>query len=533
MFDGRSPETLVGVIEDCQRQESMTIARRLSAIAGLLWHRTAEAEDSPTNDDPGYAVVTGYARASAEVAAAMNLTPGDAGRLVGHAEVLDTRLPEIAALLAAGRIDWRTTQLVISRTEYVDSEWMPLLDRLLADRIEGWQTWSRRRIINSVDSAIASLDPKGVKERRVTADTARHFTITAQPNGMAQVRGNLPGPAAAVADRRLTELAGAVCHEDPRTLDQRRADAFVAITDGMTLTCQCENLDCPRNAQSNQGAPPPSRFVINVIASQETVEGTSEQPGYLDGYGVIDADQVRDLAAVAALRPLSEPAISDDAALSYQPSAALERYVRSRDLVCRFPGCDRPAWRTDIDHTTPFDHTAPAAGGLTTAANTKCYCRHHHLLKTFLGGPSGWRDVQLPDGTIELTSPTGRVYRTTPDGVDLFPQLRPACTEPKPRRRSRRREQSDRIIKARSQIHVLRPVNAAVRKLNRARAEEIDNRQWRNNMRRNLLILKGGHPSTGPWCSWVNAPHEDEDIGVDWKPPPPPPRTFDDEEPPF
>ena len=80
---------------------------------------------------------------------------------------------------------------------------------------------------------------------------------------------------------------------------------------------------------------------------------------------------------------------------------------------------------------------------------------------------------------------------------------------------------------------MLRPVNAAVRELNRARAEEIDNRRWRNNMRRNLLILKGGRPSTGPWCCWVNAPREDEDIGVDWKPPPPPPRTSDDEEPPF
>jgi hypothetical protein len=80
---------------------------------------------------------------------------------------------------------------------------------------------------------------------------------------------------------------------------------------------------------------------------------------------------------------------------------------------------------------------------------------------------------------------------------------------------------------------VLRPVNAAARALNRARAEGIDNRQWRNNMRRNLLILKGGHASTSSWCSWVNDPREDENIGVDWKPPPSPPRTFDEEKPPF
>ena len=31
---------------------------------------------------------------------------------------------------------------------------------------------------------------------------------------------------------------------------------------------------------------------------------------------------------------------------------------------------------------------------------------------------------------------TGRVYRTSPDSYDLFPQLRPACRAPTPRRRT-------------------------------------------------------------------------------------------------
>ena len=62
-----------------------------------------------------------------------------------------------------------------------------------------------------------------------------------------------------------------------------------------------------------------------------------------------------------------------------------------------------------------------------------CYCREHHLLKTFW---TGWRDEQYSDGTIVWTSPTGRVYRTRPDGYDLFPQLRPACRAPTARRRS-------------------------------------------------------------------------------------------------
>ena len=49
--------------------------------------------------------------------------------------------------------------------------------------------------------------------------------------------------------------------------------------------------------------------------------------------------------------------------------------------------------------------------------------RHHHLLKTFWGGPNGWRDRQLPDGTIIWTSHHGRTYTTEPGSKLLFPSL--------------------------------------------------------------------------------------------------------------
>lgn len=37
--------------------------------------------------------------------------------------------------------------------------------------------------------------------------------------------------------------------------------------------------------------------------------------------------------------------------------------------------------------------------------------RCHHLLKTFYAGVEGWLDLQLPDGTVVWTSPTGHIYR--------------------------------------------------------------------------------------------------------------------------
>lgn len=533
MFEVSTPSDLVGVIEDCQREESKLIARRLAAIAALLWHRTADAED-PDSDDPGYALITGFTKTAAEVAAAMNLSPMSGSQMVGHAEALDTRLPEVAQLLAEGRTDWRTVELLITRTNLVDADLMPLLDQSMAERIAGWQCWSRRRIINAVDAAVTVVDPEAAKERRVTADTARRVTLTAQPDGMAKLRGALPAPAAAIVDKRLSEMATSVCGKDSRTVTQRRADALLALSEGRALLCDCDRADCPSQVTSEPVAPSGARFVINVIASQETVTGSSEQPGYLEGYGVIDAEQVRQLAETATLRRLSEPAVTHSEALRYQPSAALERWIRCRDLMCCFPGCDRPAWTADIDHTVPFNHEEPSVGGLTVPGNTKCYCRQHHRLKTFHDGSDGWRDEQLPDGTVVLTSPTGRVYRITPAGAELFPELRaPACTAPKPRKRSRSREKSARIARARNQLTALRPINAKHRRINRARRQEIDNRKWRNNMRRTLLVFKGGRPSTSSWCSWVNDPLEEEHIAAEWRPPPPLPPTPDDAEPPF
>ena len=120
-------------------------------------------------------------------------------------------------------------------------------------------------------------------------------------------------------------------------------------------------------------------MVINVIAGAETVLGGGSEPGYIEGYGVIDAEQVRQLAADATLRLVEEPVVSVAEAFRYQPSAALERAVRLRDLTCRFPGCDRPAVVCDVDHTVPFDHADPRNGGLTVAANLKCLCRQHRI----------------------------------------------------------------------------------------------------------------------------------------------------------
>ncbi|HEX3613332.1 MAG TPA: DUF222 domain-containing protein [Sporichthyaceae bacterium] len=81
------------------------------------------------------------------------------------------------------------------------------------------------------------------------------------------------------------------------------------------------------------------------------------------------------------------------------PTAAQARYVKARDQHCVHPGCR--ATRTEQDHTT-----AHTGGGPTLTTNLALRCRKHHTLKHLLG----WTATQDPDGTLTLTTPSGRTY---------------------------------------------------------------------------------------------------------------------------
>jgi hypothetical protein len=63
----------------------------------------------------------------------------------------------------------------------------------------------------------------------------------------------------------------------------------------------------------------------------------------------------------------------------------------------------------------------PYPFGPTHPSNLDCKCRKHHLLKTFYGGPHGWRDEQRPDATVIWTAPDGRTYTTRPGSRLFFP----------------------------------------------------------------------------------------------------------------
>jgi len=204
----------------------------------------------------------------------------------------------------------------------------------------------------------------GTPKARMTARSGSGIARTAPRRS----HGSLFTPDAQVVDKRLDALACTVCEHDPRTRQQRRADALGAMAAGADrLRCRCGRPDCAAG-----GGPAPSGVVIHMIAEQATLAGSGEAMASLvDADGLISPELIAELAASARLVPLVHPG---DAAPEpgYIPSKALDDFVRCRDLTCRWPGCDHPAMDCDVDHTIPH-----AQGGKTHAANLKCYCRTH------------------------------------------------------------------------------------------------------------------------------------------------------------
>lgn len=494
MFDNElrsvDDSAVVAAIEQWASAEASAAARRLAAVAELARRRCGD-------DDRADWACDSWDAAAAEVSAALSISHGRASGQMRLGLTLARRLPGVAQMFYDGLLGYRVVSAIAWRTQLVeDDDALAIIDAALADHCRTWGPLSDHKLEQAIDGLVDRADPGALRRSRARA-RSRDVQIGGRDDesGTSAMWGRLFSTDAAILKKRLTQMAYGVCDADPRTVDQRRADALGALAAGSDrLPCQCGSSAC----EAADGAGSAAAVVIHVLteatalqpggegaASDPNLSGRPQSRPYTRGMSVLDylagdpepepicppstsviagggaipapllAELIRAGANVRRLRPPS-----DDPEPQYRPSTALDEFVRMRDLTCRFPNCDQPAEACDVDHAVAWPI------GPTHASGLRLLCRKHHLLKTFWTGERGWTDQQFPDGTIRWTSPTGRVYTTIPGSRILFPgwDTRTAPVPPGPptdaspdraqrmplRRRTRAAEQVSRVKRERA-----------------------------------------------------------------------------------
>jgi len=393
------------------------------------------------------AIVVAYNRAGAqerefaadEVGLAVGATSTTGGNLVRQALAL-AALPGLVEAVEAGQLTERHVLAVLRELDRFELtlEARQAVVLVMLARFRGQAPGElaalMARLIVQVDRAAATArDAKTTGRRRVW--TARDV------DGQALLLAR--GPAAAIAAIRASLEATLPTEAEPgddRSRDAREFDLLVdLLTGGARAGSWQAQVIVPFTVAAGgelELAEIPGLGPILPATARDLLDGCDTlTPIAVDDTGVVIAvaDPIRQQAtepapaamtpATAELTPIPAPAPiprlsarmlsqitarpsrRDLTGTGYRFPPRLRRYLEARDRTCVFPGCGRPARRTDKDHRRPWPD------GPTSADNGQCLCRHHHRAKHTV-----FTVLRDPDGSYLWISRGGWQFRRHPKG---------------------------------------------------------------------------------------------------------------------
>jgi hypothetical protein len=456
-LSGCSEDQLIGIISAVRRQEARDAWTLMAAMAEFAArHAGGTPEDEFAAD---------------ELAAELHLTPLSASEQMEYATIVTTRLPATFAALGAGRIHPVHVRIIEDETRILSDADAAKADRILAEAAPG-KTFGELRA--AAHKLVLQLDPEAVRKRKEAARGEAHVRPFRETSGNAgMVARELPSDEVLASwqhvEQRALDLRAAGI---PGTLRELRIRAYLDLLQERDSRDEPAAPDLGSDGPDGPGGPggsggpggdgppgpgpaagagpasgPSLAALVTITVPLATLQGRSETSGEADGFGQLDGDDARDLAAAAARHPRTRwciTAVNPDgtaaahgclpgrhpppsgaglvlttpmtpvargpcdhaqAEIGYHPSRKLAHLIRARSATCTAPGCRRPAARCDLDHTVPWDQ-----GGVTCECDLAPLCRHHHRCKQ----AEGWRLAQPEPGLLVWRTPAGRRYVTTP-----------------------------------------------------------------------------------------------------------------------
>ncbi|MGY2064727.1 DUF222 domain-containing protein [Blastococcus sp. SYSU DS0619] len=455
-----------------QARRAMDAAYEAELVMGL-------AGDRPDDDDPPPGHPGARRRGAGspvpgtseflpdELAMVLNCSRVFAVGVLSDAYALIERMPAVWAACAAGALDWFRARVFADVLGHASDAVIAAVVPAVLPAAAGSSSGRLRRRL--VAAAIAA-DEEFAERRRIEAEARAHVRLQATADGLSALTTELPSPVAAAMWSTIDQAAQlARTAGDDRPIGMLRAEAHAALvlrpwdtsrpalTGHVTVLAPLSALQRPAEDRpgppgdastgldgelgpSIDGTPVTAAHLRELLAQLDALGMRAPEGGSLavavtgeDGalLAALGAAELRRAAVRGCPRHREAdcdcPLVGPPAEVAgHDPSAAQERFLRLRDRTCRHPGCSRPAGRTDADHVVPYD-----CGGRTACDNLCCLCRSHHRLKTFA---RHWRFELCPDGTLQVTTPSGITRTTRPPGLrDLDRQLGlPAPPHPVP-----------------------------------------------------------------------------------------------------
>jgi hypothetical protein len=317
-------------------------------------------------------------------------------------------LPAVHAALAAGDISYDHAYAFVDATGSLP----PDKARIVADRaLRRASRQTVHQLRRCLRRAVLAADPDGAADRIGKAHADRSLNWWPREDGMAELRLIASATdvmavfnAADAIARRLKADGPARGSDDWQPIDALRSDALVHLVTG------CDGSR--------------ATVAVNVTIDLPTLLGLQNNPGELAGYGPLPAPLARTLAADGRWRRMivdaQTGALLDLGHSSYQPSAELSRFVKTRDRSCVFPTCNRAAKHCELDHDRRYN-PRQSDGGRTDRVNLHARCGNHHTLKH----KAGWTpQAHAVSGHTTWTSPLGKKYDVAPEdhrATDLGP----------------------------------------------------------------------------------------------------------------
>ena len=263
----------------------------------------------------------------AEIAIAKRISVTSAASFMDDAWHLAKHLPLTTSALADGRIGLSAARAIAHETVVIDDpESQALADELLADEAADLLPGKVRPI---AEQRVAEIDPDAALQRTVRERADRHLQLSPAGSGMAWLNAYLPAEHATAAYTAVHDHAKALrAAGDPRTTGHLMCDTLVERLTGV-----------------DTGAIPSQ---INVVMTDATLLGMSDDPAHLVGGGPLAAPHARELATNGHAwlrRFLTDPV---DGSLTHGDprrrrfDGSLRDLVIARDQHCQGIQCGTP-----------------------------------------------------------------------------------------------------------------------------------------------------------------------------------------------